>query len=95
MTQLTRYELDGKIATIAMDDGKVNALSIEMLQELHAAFDQAERDGATVVFTGRENRFSAGFDLKVFGGGDVDKLIEMLRSARRWSSASSRSRRRS
>ncbi len=79
MTQLTRYELDGKIAVIAMDDGKVNALSIEMLQELHAAFDQAERDGATVVFTGRENRFSAGFDLKVFGGGDVDELIEMLR----------------
>lgn len=79
MTQLTTYELDGKVATVAMDDGKVNALSIDMLRELHAAFDRADADEAVVVLTGRENRFSAGFDLGVFASGDVERVVEMLR----------------
>jgi enoyl-CoA hydratase len=78
MTELASYELEGSIATITMDDGKVNAFSIPMLKALHTAFDRAERDGAIVVLTGRENYFSAGFDLKVFAGGEVDQVIEML-----------------
>jgi enoyl-CoA hydratase len=78
MTKLATYELDERIATITIDDGKVNAFSIPMLQAIHAAFDQAERDGAIVVLTGREGYFSAGFDLKIFAGGDVDQVIEML-----------------
>ena len=78
MTELARYELNERIATIAMDDGKVNAFSIPMLKAVHAAFDQAERDGAIVILTGREGYFSAGFDLKVFAGGDVGQVIEML-----------------
>jgi enoyl-CoA hydratase len=79
MTGLAKYELDGSIATIVLDDGKVNALSVPMLQEIHAAFDQAERDHAVVVFTGRENFLSAGFDLKVFASGDPERVLEMLR----------------
>jgi enoyl-CoA hydratase len=78
MTELASYELNDRIATIAIDDGKVNAFSIPMLQAIHAAFDQAERDGAIVILTGREGYFSAGFDLKVFAGGDIDQVIEML-----------------
>lgn len=78
MSELARYELDGRIATITMDDGKVNAFSIPMLQAIHAAFDRAEQDDAVVVLTGRENYFSAGFDLKVFASGEVDRVVEML-----------------
>ena len=78
MTELVTYELNDRIATIAMDDGKVNAFSIPMLKAVHAALDQAERDGAIVILTGREGYFSAGFDLKVFAGGDVEQVIEML-----------------
>ncbi len=79
MTELARYELnDERIATITMDDGKVNAFSIPMLQAVHAALDRAEQDGAIVILTGREGYFSAGFDLKVFAGGDVGQVIEML-----------------
>jgi len=77
MSGLATYELDGRIATITMDDGKVNALSIPMLRAVHVAFDRAERDGAVVVLTGREGYFSAGFDLKVFAGGG-DDVLEML-----------------
>jgi enoyl-CoA hydratase len=64
MSQLTTYDLADGIATIAMDDGKANALSPAMLAELSAAFDRAEQDGAIVVLTGRERTFSGGFDLR-------------------------------
>jgi len=69
MSALVSYELADSIATITMDDGKVNALSPQMLSELNGAFDRAEDDGAAVVLTGREGVFSAGFDLKVLTGG--------------------------
>lgn len=78
MADLTTYELEDGIATISMDDGKVNALSIAMLTALHADLDRAVSDGAIVILTGREGYFSAGFDLGGFAAGP-DKLIEMLR----------------
>lgn len=64
MSALSTYELNGSIATVTLDDGKVNALSIEMTAELIGRLDQAEQDGAVVVLTGRESTFSAGFDLR-------------------------------
>lgn len=64
MTELTRYEHRDGIATITLDDGKVNALSITMLEQLAQRLDQAEADEAVVVLTGRERTFSAGFDLR-------------------------------
>ena len=64
MSPLTTYALADGIATIAMDDGKANALSAAMLAELSAAFDRAEADGAIVLLTGRERTFSGGFDLR-------------------------------
>ena len=61
---LTDYELDDGIATITLDDGKVNALSVAMLASIGEGLDRAESDEAIVVMTGRERTFSAGFDLK-------------------------------
>ena len=55
-----------------MDDGKVNVFSLPMLQALHEAFDQAERDGTVVLLRGRPGFFSAGFDLGVFEGPPED-----------------------
>jgi enoyl-CoA hydratase len=78
MGELATYELDGRIATITLDDGKVNAFGVAMLRAIHGALDEAERDEAVVVLRGREGYFSAGFDLKVFGGGDVAQVLEML-----------------
>lgn len=61
------YELDEGIATITLDDGKVNALGPAMTASIGEALDQAERDEAVVIITGRERTFSAGFDLRVPG----------------------------
>jgi enoyl-CoA hydratase len=77
MEELASYELRDGVATIAMDDGKVNALSIAMLERLHECLDEAERDGAVVVLTGREGYYSAGFDLKVFQE-EPQRIVEML-----------------
>ena len=61
---LTSYAAADGIATITMDDGKVNALSPEMLAEISAQVGRAEKDGAIVVLTGRAQTFSAGFDVR-------------------------------
>jgi len=74
---MVNYELDERVATITMDDGKANALAIPMLKELHSALDQAEKDEAIVLITGREKYFSAGFDLKVFTE-TPEHLLEMI-----------------
>ena len=72
MSDIVTYQLEDSIATITMDDGKVNALSLQMFSELNAAFDRAKTDGAVVVFTGREGKFSAGFDLGALRAGGTD-----------------------
>ena len=79
MSDVVTYQFNDSIATITMDDGKVNALSLQMFSELNAAFDRAKADGAVVVFTGREGKFSAGFDLGELGAGGPDAAA-LLRS---------------
>jgi enoyl-CoA hydratase/carnithine racemase len=54
MSTRVEYQLRDGIAEIRMDDGKVNALSLEMFGELGAAFDRAKADRADVVLRGRE-----------------------------------------
>ncbi|HTZ87586.1 MAG TPA: crotonase/enoyl-CoA hydratase family protein [Solirubrobacteraceae bacterium] len=71
------YTLVEGIATLALDDGKVNALSIETLRALHEALDRAERDEAVVLLAGRPGYLSAGFDLQTFGAG-IEAVLEML-----------------
>ncbi len=74
MTTLVAYRLEDSVATITMDDGKVNVLSHPMITEVNAALDQAAADGAVVVLTGRDGVFSAGFDLKVLRAGGPESV---------------------
>lgn len=76
---LVKLDIDRSVATLTMDDGKRNALSPTMLDELYAALERAEQEGAAVVITGREGVLSAGFDLKVMRSGGV-QAIKMLRA---------------
>ena len=73
------YRVDDEIATITIDDGKVNVLSLPLLTELNAALDRAEQDQAVVILAGRQGVFSAGFDLPVLRAGGPDALA-MLRA---------------
>lgn len=63
---LTTLEIRDGGAWITLDDGKVNAMSLDMLHEIEAQLERASGAGAPIVVTGREGIFSAGFDLKTF-----------------------------
>ena len=76
---LVTFEIDRSVATLTMDDGKRNALSPAMFDELYDALERAEREDAAVVITGREGVLSAGFDLKVMKSGGV-QAVKMLRA---------------
>ena len=69
MSELVTLTINDGIATIAMDDGKANALSSAMFEELNAAFDKAEETASIVLFKGRDGMFSGGFDLKELAQG--------------------------
>jgi enoyl-CoA hydratase len=71
------YESTDRIATLTMDDGKVNVMSLGMQEALHHALDRAESDNAVVVLAGRPGVFSAGFDLKTLraGGPDAQAMV--------------------
>jgi enoyl-CoA hydratase len=71
-------EIANDIALIRMDDNKANAINFEMIAALNAALDTAEAEAKAIVLTGREGRFSGGFDLNAFAslGPDVYKLLD-------------------
>jgi enoyl-CoA hydratase len=61
---LVKIQLDDGIATITLQNGKVNAISHQVIAELNAALDQAEAEKAIVVLTGHPGILSGGYDLK-------------------------------
>jgi len=76
MNNLLTYQCNDGIASIVMDDGKVNAMSLSMITELNGALDRAASDQAVVLLSGRAGVFSAGFDLKVLrAGGDASRTM--------------------
>lgn len=81
----THYDVDGdqdsrRIALITLDDGKANALSRSMIADVRAALTTAEADPTVIaaVIAGREQRFSAGFDLSVMQAGDQSEVVAMV-----------------
>jgi enoyl-CoA hydratase len=72
MSAIVDYRLEGSVATITMDDGKVNAMSLRMITEVNGALDRAVADRAVVVLAGRPGVFSAGFDLPTLRAGGYE-----------------------
>jgi enoyl-CoA hydratase len=66
---IVNYALENKVAILTMDDGKANALSQTMLDELIVAIGRAEQEASAIVLAGRADRFCAGFDLRVMMSG--------------------------
>ena len=79
MSAPATIEIKDDIATITMDDGKANAINPPMLEALNACLDQAEKEAKVLIITGREGRFSGGFDLKLMmslPGPEVKALVD-------------------
>jgi len=69
MSDLVQYTLADGIATVTLSNGKVNALSPQVIADINAALDQAEKDSAVVILTGQAGILSGGYDLKVMKTG--------------------------
>jgi enoyl-CoA hydratase len=71
-------QITNDIALIRMDDNKANAMNFDMLAALNAALDTAEAEAKAIVLTGREGRFSGGFDLNAFASLGADGVYKLL-----------------
>ena len=65
MSELVTYNLNDGVATVTLANGKVNAISPDVIAGLNRALDQAEQDKAVVILTGQPGILSGGYDLKV------------------------------
>ncbi len=78
MSEIVTYSLAGGIATLAMDDGKANAMTPAMSAAIDGGLDRAAADGAkAVVIRGRQGLLSGGFDLKIIRGEDEALKVQM------------------
>ena len=78
MTNSIQYDLDGEVAILRLDDGKANALGPEILDGLAEALRRAGNEAGAVLLTGREGKFSAGFDLGVMKAGGPNAARAMV-----------------
>ena len=74
MSELISYHLEDGIATLTLSNGKVNAISPDVIAELNAALDQAVTDRAVVIITGQPGILSGGYDLKVMTAGPKEAV---------------------
>lgn len=74
MSELVSYQLVEGIATLTLQNGKVNAISPDVITALNQALDQAEQDQAIVILTGQPGILSGGYDLKVMTSGYENAL---------------------
>ncbi|CAL2057285.1 crotonase/enoyl-CoA hydratase family protein [Tenacibaculum sp. 190524A05c] len=65
MDKLVQVTTDENYAIIKIANGKVNAISHEVIDELNACLDTAEKEERVVIITGQNGILSGGFDLKV------------------------------
>lgn len=81
MPEPLTYSLEDSIAIVRMDDGKANALSVVMIDALLAALDRAEAEAKALVLAGRDERFCAGFDLRVMMSGPEQATALLTRGS--------------
>jgi enoyl-CoA hydratase/carnithine racemase len=82
-TKFVRYSVSDGIAEIVLDRAPVNALSLELIDELLATFGKAREDDAVraVVLSSTHKVFCAGLDLDIIrgkGGLDAKRFLEKL-----------------
>jgi enoyl-CoA hydratase len=65
MNEFVTYQSEENYAIIAINNGKANAISHEVIAGLNKSLDKASEENKVVILTGKTGFFSAGFDLKV------------------------------
>lgn len=58
-----QVKIENNVLTITLNNGKVNAITHQVISEINTALDQAEQESAVVILTGQAGMFSGGYDL--------------------------------
>lgn len=69
MNNLVNYKDEDVYAIITIANGKANAISHEVINQLNDALDKAQAEKKVVILTGQQGILSAGYDLKVMKEG--------------------------
>lgn len=77
MDSLTTTQKGG-VCILTLDDGKVNALTPDLIASIHEQLDAAEKSAQAVMITGRPDRFSAGFNLKIMREGGPEAAAGLV-----------------
>ena len=75
-----QVEIKNGYAIVQLNRGKVNAINLEMVEELASVFESFEKDDAVggVIITGQPNFFTAGLDVIELYHYDEDKIKSMF-----------------
>jgi enoyl-CoA hydratase/carnithine racemase len=79
-----RYERDGGVGTITLDNPPANSYDLAVMREFADAVDQATASSdvrAVIVRSASPKFFSAGADVKRFLEGDVEASMEMIQTS--------------
>jgi Enoyl-CoA hydratase/carnithine racemase len=74
MSELITYHAEDGIVTLTLNNGKVNAISPDVIAAFNAALDRATQERAVVIITGQPGILSGGYDLKVMTSGPKEAV---------------------
>jgi len=69
-----QYTLEDNIAVLNFDDGKVNVVGHQFIDDMTSGLEKAKEEAAAVLITARSGIFSAGFDLKELQKGPKESM---------------------
>jgi enoyl-CoA hydratase len=79
MSDSVTTTVEDGVAVVRLDDGKANALSMSVIEALHAALDTAGAQATSVCIAGNGKALCAGFDLAVMRAG-FDDMVKLVRA---------------
>jgi enoyl-CoA hydratase len=79
MSDAVTTTVEDGVAVVRLDDGKANALSMSVIEALHAALDTAAAQATSVCIAGNGKALCAGFDLSVMRAG-FDDMVKLVRA---------------
>src|SRR3954447_1150484 len=79
MSDSVTTTVEDGVAVVRLDDGKMNALSMDVIARLHEALDRSTAEASSVCIIGNAKALCAGFDLAVMRGG-VEGMVELVRA---------------
>ncbi len=71
------YVVDGRVATLTLNRGEVNAFTVDMAETFHKYFVDADENPevGVVCITGKGERFSGGLDLREIDPSDTRRIL--------------------